>query len=256
MNLPDDCLAKIASYMPEGDGKEVFDERVLAAALQQHRERIRDRVGEIYGIQTIIGMLNDVVDGPCDWNGEPKHETSGYYKWISFEQFDWAMSSDEITRELKLKALYPKIQQFCESAPVRMQSRLVHSSHLSKGYIIGIMWPSLGITVSIEEHIVVEPGAETIISRVYSWEKTFRSGESTIQMREQADPYPETYELLLSGSKNVDLDAVVCFIETVMSIFPRGSVPNWKLVFDTPYGVTKSHLQPYAQRLWTCGIQI
>jgi hypothetical protein len=252
--LPDDVVAKIVSYMPEGDTKDVFDERVLAAALQQHRERIRDRVNDIYGARTVIQMLNDAIRVPEDWLGVPRLEIHGYHKWISYEYLDYPMSNNTLSQEeLKLKSLYPRIKEFCSAAPVRMQSRLIHSNHPNKGYSIGILWPFLGITLSIEEDICVEPDVDTEISRTYKWKKTFQSGWCSLGMDEEHEQYPEKYELLLACSKNVETDAFVCFIETVLSIFPDSSMPKWKVVCVC--GITKAQLQPYTQRLWTYGIE-
>jgi len=254
--LPMDCVAKIASYLPESDTKEAFDEPVLAAALQQHQERIRDAAGTIHGIQTIIELVNDAIDGPEDWCGRPRHETSGYHKWIMYEYHDYPFKPSDITEDLKLKSLYPKIKQLCASAPVRMQSRLVHHVHNGLGYTVGILWPLLNITLHICEDITLDPESSTEVSRSYQWEKTFPSGNvCSIHMCEQREEYPERFDLTICCSQDAqhEMDAVVFFIETVMSVYPDNSMPEWNLL--TSCKMTKKMLQPYKHRLWQYGIE-
>lgn len=253
-----DCVAKIVSYMPESETKEVaFDEPVLAEAFHIHQEKIRECARTIYGAQTIIQIVNDAIDFPEDWLGRQRHVVDGYHKWISFEFHDYSFTLSEIQGNLILKPpLYQEIKRLCVSLPVRVQSRLVHHVHNScYGYTIGILWPFLNITLEICENIMIEEEVSTEISRSYRWEKTFQSNVCSICMSEQRNEYPDQFELTISSSQEPhDMDAVVLFIETVMSLYPDLSMPEWNLI--TTNKMTKKMLQPYKYRLWQYGIKV
>lgn len=258
--LPDDVVAKIVSYLPEGS-MDVFEEHVLEAALKQRNQRIRDGIDELYGVQTILQILNDGIPVPENWLSIERYEVHGYFKWVSYRQFDFPFRRQDILEDLLLKSVYPKIEAFCCTAPVRVQCRLIHNPHVAPAgadYEIGILWPSIAVCLSIQETIQVEPECSTDICRSYQWKKTLSSGkEFYIDMTE--DDAPEHYNLFLHGTcdwSDDDIDAIVCFIETVMNVFPQSVMPKWNTKMKNVNTDIQRLLHPYKNRLWKYGIEL
>lgn len=241
--------------MPESESKEhAFDEQVLTASLRHHDEGLQHEFLHLHGIRDILSILNAAIDVPEYWPSElPKHHaTGGFNKWLRFRLYDFPYTSEQINDKLVLPSLYPEVEKYCASAPVRMLCRLTHLS-TNTGYIIGIIWPSLDVELHIGEGIWIEDGSSTETSRFFEWRRNFPGGNIRIVMTEQEEEYPEEYclNIQVKGGE-IDPQEVVRFIEMVMRI-PQSSMPEWKVSL---VGLSKSVLKPYRHRLWQYGIEL